>query len=77
MVASSQKDEVVVSKQYCPACGFLMMYEVKEDQIMYTCVNNQHEIGDSQGVHMSENMLDAYKALGTNVDILMEFLKRP
>ena len=67
----------MVSKQHCPVCGFLMMVEIKEGQVMYTCVNSQHEIGEPQGVHMSENMIEAYKALGTNVDILMEFLKRP
>lgn len=67
----------MVSKQHCPVCGFLMMMELKEGQVMYTCVNTGHEVGDSQGVHMSENMLEAYKSLGNNVDLLLEYLKRP
>ncbi len=69
----------MVSKQHCPACGFLMMYEMQDGQVIYTCVNNEHgTIGEAnQGVHMSEDLAEAYKALGSNVDVLMEFLKRP
>jgi hypothetical protein len=55
-----------------------MMIEMQDGDITYTCVNNQHKtVGDLGGVHMSDSMVEAYKALGTNVDILMEFLKRP
>ena len=67
----------MVSKQHCPVCGFLMMMELKKDNVTYTCVNTHGTIGESQGVHMSEDLVEAYKALGSNVDILMEYLKRP
>ncbi len=67
----------MVSKQHCPVCGFLMMYSIEDDQMTYTCVNSHGTIGESHGVHMSEDMVEAYKALGSNVDVLMEFLKRP
>lgn len=67
----------MVSKRHCPACGFLMMMEIQGSDVKYTCINNQHETGNLQGVHMSENMLEAYKSLGPNLDILLEFLKRP
>ncbi len=69
----------MVSKQHCPVCGFLMMYEHGDDGIIYTCVNNEHgTIGKAnQGVYMSEDLVEAYRSLGSNVDVLMEFLKRP
>jgi hypothetical protein len=67
----------MVSKQHCPVCGFLMIYSIEDEGIVYTCVNSHGTIGKSQGVHMSEDMAQAYKALGSNVDILMEYLKRP
>jgi hypothetical protein len=55
-----------------------MMYSVEEDGTTYTCVNSHGTIGKAdQGVHMSEDLVEAYKALGSNVDVLMEFLKRP
>lgn len=67
----------MVSKQHCPVCGFLMIMELKEGDVSYRCINSEHLIGEPKGVHVSDNMLEAYKALGTNVDILMEYLKRP
>ncbi len=68
----------MVSKQHCPVCGFLMMYSIQDDNTVYTCVNSHGTIGKAdQGVHMSEDLTEAYKALGANVDVLMEFLKRP
>jgi hypothetical protein len=54
-----------------------MMYSIEDDQMTYTCVNSHGTIGESHGVHMSEDLVEAYKALGSNVDVLMEFLKRP
>jgi hypothetical protein len=68
----------MVSKQHCPVCGFLMIYSVENDKTVYTCVNSHGTIGKAdQGVHMSEGLVEAYRALGPNVDILMEYLKRP
>lgn len=67
----------MVSKHHCPVCGFLMIMELKEGDVSYRCINSEHLIGEPKGVHVSDNMLEAYKALGTNVDILMEYLKRP
>lgn len=54
----------MVSKQHCPVCGFLMMYSI-EDEVTYTCVNN----------HDAE--LKDESDLGPNLDILLEYLKRP
>jgi hypothetical protein len=68
----------MVSKQHCPVCGFLMMYEHGDDGLIYTCINNEHKLtGKSEGVHMSANLAEAYNALGNNVDLLLEYLKRP
>jgi hypothetical protein len=69
----------MVSKQHCPVCGFLMMYEVQGGNVTYTCINNEHSTTGKagQGVYMSEDLAEAYQALGSNVDILMEYLKRP
>lgn len=61
----------MVSKQHCHECGFLMMYEVQGDDVTYKCVNI-HEPNS-----ISEEELAAYKALGTNLDLLLEYLKRP
>jgi hypothetical protein len=77
-MVDSSKEEVMVSKQHCPVCGFLMMYSVEENKTTYTCVNSHGTIGKAdQGVHMSEGLAEAYRSLGSNVDILMEYLKRP
>jgi cytochrome c2 len=55
----------MVSKQHCPDCGFLMMMEAKGSNIVYTCVNTHDAvIKDDNG-------------LGPNLDILLEYLKRP
>jgi len=55
-----------------------MMVEAKDNEIIYTCVNNEHKLtGKSEGVYMSANMAAAYNALGNNVDLLLEYLKRP
>jgi DNA-directed RNA polymerase subunit M/transcription elongation factor TFIIS len=69
----------MVNKQHCPACGFLMMAEVKDGSTTYTCVNNEHmTIGkNSNQIHMSENLLSEYRGLGNNLDLLMQYLKRP
>ena len=54
------------------------MYSIEDEQTMYTCVNSHGTIGKAnQGVYMSEGLAEAYKTLGNNVDVLMEFLKRP
>lgn len=55
----------MVSKQHCPICGFLMMYSLEEDKINYTCVNDH-------GAKIKDE-----SDLGPNLDVLMEFLKRP
>jgi len=69
---------MMVSKQHCPACGFLMMMEVKEGDVIYTCINNEHQTtGKAGGVHMSANLAETYNALGNNVDLLLQYLKRP
>jgi hypothetical protein len=55
----------MVSKQHCPECGFVMMYSIEEDKTVYTCVNTHDAvIKDDNG-------------LGPNLDILLEYLKRP
>lgn len=54
------------------------MMEVQGSDVTYTCISSQHEsTGEPEGIHMSQNMVDAFRALGANVDILLEFLKRP
>lgn len=67
----------MVSKQHCPVCGFLMMVEIQDGQTSFTCVNSHGTIGKASGVHMSENLEEVYKGLGNNLDLLMEYLKRP
>jgi hypothetical protein len=52
----------MVSKQHCPDCGFIMMIEVS-DRVVYTCVNKHDAVIEDD--------------LGPNVDILLEYLKRP
>lgn len=54
----------MVSKQHCPECGFLMMYSLQEEEIVYECVNTHDAVIEDNG-------------LGPNLDILMEYLKRP
>jgi len=54
----------MVSKQHCPVCGFLMMMEVS-DKVVYTCIN-QHDA-----------KIKDESDLGPNLDILLEYLKRP
>ena len=54
----------MVSKQHCPVCGFLMMYELKDNETVFTCVNTHDAVINDEG-------------LGPNLDILLEFLKRP
>jgi hypothetical protein len=53
----------MVSKKHCPICGFLMMMEVS-DKVVYTCVNTHDAKIKDEG-------------MGPNLDILMEYLKRP
>jgi DNA-directed RNA polymerase subunit M/transcription elongation factor TFIIS len=69
----------MVSKQHCPACGFLMMIEIKDGSTTYRCVNNEHlTIGkNSYEINMSQDLIEEYKALSNNVDLLLEYLKRP
>jgi hypothetical protein len=55
----------MVSKQHCPTCGFVMMYSIEKGTTTYTCVNTHDAvIKDDNG-------------LGPNLDILLEYLKRP
>lgn len=54
----------MVSKQHCPTCGFLMMVEVKNGTTEYVCVNT-HDIKIED------------TGLGPNLDLLLEYLKRP
>lgn len=55
----------MVDKVHCPECGFLMMYGFKDEEIVYECVN-------THGVVIQDD-----NGLGPNLDILMEYLKRP
>jgi hypothetical protein len=55
----------MVSKQHCPECGFVMMFSIEEDKTVYTCVNTHDAV-----------IKDDYE-LGPNLDILLEYLKRP
>jgi len=52
----------MVSKQHCPECGFIMMMEVS-DKVVYKCVNTHDAVIKDE--------------LGPNLDILLEYLKRP
>lgn len=54
----------MVSKRHCPDCGFLMMMEIQGSNVKYTCVNKHDAVIEDNG-------------LGPNLDILMEYLKRP
>lgn len=54
----------MVSKQHCPECGFIMMYEMQDGNISYRCVNIHDAVIEDND-------------LGPNLDILMEYLKRP
>lgn len=54
----------MVNKQHCPVCGFLMMMELKEGDVSYRCVNTHDAVIQDEG-------------LGPNLDILMEYLRRP
>ncbi len=54
----------MVSKQHCPECGFIMMYSIEKDETVYTCVNTHDAKIEDEG-------------LGPNLDILLEYLKRP
>jgi hypothetical protein len=54
----------MVSKQHCPECGFVMMYELKDGEAVFTCVNTHDAVIKDEG-------------MGPNLDILMEYLKRP
>ena len=54
----------MVSKQHCPDCGFVMMYSIEKGTTTYTCVNTHDAV-----------IKDEY--LSPNLDILLEYLKRP
>lgn len=54
----------MVNKIHCPECGFLMMYGIQEEKIVYTCVNTHDAVIKDEG-------------LAPNLDILLEYLKRP
>jgi hypothetical protein len=54
----------MIDKIHCSECGFLMMIEAKGSNIVYTCVNTHGAVIEDNG-------------LGPNLDILMEYLKRP
>ena len=53
----------MVSKQHCSVCGFLMMYTVQDEKVMYACVN-EHDA-----------RLKDESNLGPNLDILLQWLK--
>ena len=69
----------MASNHHCPVCGFVMMAEAKEGSVTYKCINNEHlTIGkNTNQIHLSENLIEEYKNLGNNLDLLMEYLKRP
>lgn len=50
---------------HCPLCGFMMMIEIESGQVKYTCVNTHDAVIRDES------------DLGPNLDILLEFLKRP
>lgn len=52
-------------KLHCEVCGFIMLMEVKGDEVSYVCVNTHDAVIKDES------------DLGPNLDILMEFLKRP
>jgi len=52
----------MVSKQHCPTCGFVMMYEAKGGNIVYTCVNTHDAVIEDHG-------------LGANLNVLLDYLK--
>jgi hypothetical protein len=54
----------MVDKVHCPTCGFLMMIEVKDGSMDYLCVNTHDAKIEDEG-------------LGPNLDLLLEYLKRP
>jgi hypothetical protein len=54
----------MVSKRHCPICGFVMMYSIEKGMTTYTCVNTHDAV-----------IKDEY--LSPNLDILLEYLKRP
>lgn len=54
----------MVDKLHCPTCGFLMMIEIS-DKTVYTCVNTHDAVIKDES------------DLGPNLDILLEYLKRP
>jgi hypothetical protein len=55
----------MVDKIHCSICGFVMMIQVQNKEVSYTCVNTHDaKIKDDNG-------------LGPNLDILLEYLKRP
>lgn len=63
------------SENRCDVCRRVMMVAITPNGTMYQCVT-QHEaepIGKASTVHLSENLAE----LGPNVDLLMEYLKRP
>jgi hypothetical protein len=68
----------MIKQVKCPGCNSVMMYAVQDGVETYTCVHNHPDVGRAfTGVHMSENLVEAYRELGNNVDLLMEYLKRP
>ncbi len=68
----------MVSKQYCSVCGFLMMYSLEGEQMVYTCVNNNHgpvgKISHYTDIHIS---VDLAEELKKNSDAIWEYIKRP
>lgn len=53
----------MVDKVHCPVCGFLMMYSI-DQEVKYICVNTHDAVVEDPG-------------MGPNLDILLEYLKRP
>jgi hypothetical protein len=53
----------MVAKTHCPTCGFVMMYSIEKGITTYTCVNTHDAVIEDD--------------LGPNLDILLEYLKRP
>lgn len=65
----------MVSKVHCPVCGFLMMMEIQGKEVTYTCFNTHPAIGESTGMHLSEEAVEALKSLGPNLDLIMKWVK--
>ena len=68
----------MISRQECRICHSLMMYEIQEGKVIYTCVAQDHgPIGTMtvySDIHISAGMA---KELKETSDLIWEYIKRP